>query len=207
MIGLQELAADRVRVAVERRRTLGPDGGEVAAEHRRHQLELGHLGHRGHGDGAPVAHDRHPVADRIELVELVADEDHRHALALELADDVEQDGDLMLVERAGGFVHDHQLGLERDGARDRHHLLDGGVEAHQRAMHVDRDVEPAQDLGSLAVHAAPVEQAEAAMLAAEEDVLGHRAIGDEVDLLVDRADPVTLRLVGRAHRRTAGRRR
>ena len=61
------------------------------------------------------------------------------------------------------------------------------------------DVEAAQDLGRLAVHAAPVEQAEAARLAAEEDVLGHRAVGDEVDLLVDRADPVSLRLLRRAH--------
>ena len=112
--------------------------GEVAAEHGGDQLQLGHLGHRRDGDGAAVAHDRDPVADRVELVELVADEDHRHALALELADHVEQDRDLVLVERAGRLVHDHQLGLERDRAGDRHHLLDGGVEAHQRPAHVDR---------------------------------------------------------------------
>ena len=45
--------------------------------------------------------------------------------------------------------------------------------------------------------ARPVEQAEAALLAAEEDVLGHRAVGHQVDLLVDRADAGRLRLLRR----------
>ncbi len=197
MIGSEQLAADLLGVAVKGGGTFGPDRGEVAPEHGRHQLKLGHVGHGGDRDRTSVAHDRHAVADGIELVELVADENDRHALAFELPDDVEQDGDLMLVQRAGGLVHDHQLGLERDRARDRDHLLDGGVEAHQRPVHVDRDVEAAQHLGSFAVHASPIEQAKAAMLAAEEDVLGHRAVGDQVDFLVDRADPVPLGLLRR----------
>ena len=43
---------------------------------------------------------------------------------------------------------------------------------------------------------APLDAAEAARLAADEDVLRHRQVGAEVDLLVDRADPGLLRLGG-----------
>ena len=42
--------------------------------------------------------------------------------------------------------------------------------------------------------AAPVDEAQAARLAAHEDVLGDRAEGDEVDLLIDGADAADLRL-------------
>ena len=113
MVGPQQLAADRVGMAVEgvapSARTVARSRPSMAATSC--SLVISAIGRD--GDGAAVAHDRHPVADGIELVELVADEDHRHALALELADDVEQHRDLVLVEGAGGLVHDHELGLER----------------------------------------------------------------------------------------------
>ena len=46
MVGPEQLAADLVGVAVEGGGALGPDRGEVAPEHGRDQLQLGHLGHR-----------------------------------------------------------------------------------------------------------------------------------------------------------------
>ena len=51
-------------------------------------------------------------------------------------------------------------------------------------------------------HLAPVDPAEPARLAADEDVLRHRQVRAEVDLLVDGADPGLLRLqrAGEAHR-------
>ncbi len=54
-----------------------------------------------------------------------------------------------------------------------------------------------KQLRRLRVHATPVEQAVAAMLAAEKDVLGHRAERNEVDLLIDRADAAALSRLGR----------
>ena len=60
-------------------------------------------------------------------------------------------------------------------------------------------VEAGQQRGGLGIHLGPVEQAESrARLAAEKDVLGHRAVADQVDLLEDRADAGTLRLLRRA---------
>ena len=59
-----------------------------------------------------------------------------------MPDDVEQHVDLAFVQRRSGFVHDDELGLEADRARDRHHLLRRGAEAHQRPANVDIDLEP-----------------------------------------------------------------
>src|SRR4051812_49767725 len=50
------------------------------------------------------------------------------------------------------------------------------------------------------MHGPPIEEAEFPLLAAETDVLGDRAIGNEVDFLVDRADAGRLRLLRRGDR-------
>jgi hypothetical protein len=127
----------------------------------------------------------------------VADEDHRDPGRLQLPDHLEQGGHLGLVQRRGRLVHHHQLGVEGDGPGDRHHLLEGDVELAQRPGHVHPDPEALQQLVGLGVHAPAVEQAEAARLAAEEDVLGHGPERHQVDLLVDGADPARLGLLGR----------
>ena len=176
---------------------VGAHGLEVAPEHRRDEMELVDVGHPARHHRAPVAHHRHPVADLIELVEPVGDEDDRDALGPQLPHDVEQNRDFAFVERRGRLVHDDELRLERHRAGDGDHLLDGGAEVHQRPADVDLDVEAAQEFGRLGVHPPPVEQAEAPVLAAEEDILRHRAEGDEIDLLIDRADAAALGLLRR----------
>src|ERR1700743_3552578 len=47
------------------------------------------------------------------------------------------------------------------------------------------------------IHPPPVEQAVAAIFAAEKDVLGHGTERNEVDLLIDGADPAALSRLGR----------
>ena len=53
---------------------------------------------------------------------------------------------------------------------------------------IDGQVELAEQFGGGGVHRAVVDPAEAAGLAAQQNVLGHSQIGAEVDLLVDGAD-------------------
>jgi hypothetical protein len=123
------------------------------------------------------------------------------ARLLELADHAEQHLDLALVEGGGRLVHDHELGVEADGAGDGHHLLHGGGIGHERAAHVDVDLEAGEKRAGLHMHGRPVEQAEAALLPAEADVLGDRAVGHQVDFLVDGADAGSLRLLRRGEGR------
>ena len=75
-------------------------------------IELGH-GHAG-------AHHRDPVADLLDLVHAVRDEDHADAPARELADDREQAVARRDVERGGRLVEDQDLaGRARARGRSR----------------------------------------------------------------------------------------
>ena len=56
-------------------------------------------------------------------VHLVGHDDHRHALARELAHHVEHLLDQLRVERAGDLVEQHHVRVHRQRPRDRHPLL------------------------------------------------------------------------------------
>ena len=81
-------------------------------------------------------------------------------------------------------------------AGDRHHLAGGGAEILQRPLDVDVELEALQHGASAGAQRAPVDQPEAPGLAGQEDVLGHRPVRGEVDLLVDRGDAGSLGLGG-----------
>jgi hypothetical protein len=169
---------------------------DLLAQHARHQLDLARPGNRAFVDGFAIAHDRYPVADGVELVQPVADVNHRDPTRLEATDHVEQDLDFAFIERGRRFVHDDDPRVGRDRPRDGHHLLQGNVERTERPPHVDVHAEAVQHRGGIAVHPLPIEQTPAPRLTTHEDVLGRASIGNEVDLLVDRADPGELGLLG-----------
>ena len=156
---------------------------------------------RGHGD--PLGEHGDPVADPTDLVEPVGDVHHADPVVGEAAHDLEQGFDLGVVEHRGGLVHDQEADVVGEGSGDRDHLLAG--RPHAPDENVGRDglvVDPAQELGGLAAHAGAVEEPRPAELVAEEDVLGHREVLDEVELLVDGGHPS-----GQSRRRITGRHR
>ena len=76
--------ADAAVTIAERGRALG-DLRDVAPQHAGDQFDLADRLHVGGLHRPPVAHDRHAIADRIEFVELVADENDGDALGLSIA--------------------------------------------------------------------------------------------------------------------------
>jgi hypothetical protein len=177
----------------------GLDVGGRAAEHVGDEAELGGRRDVVRGHGAAVAHHRDAIADGEKLVEEVADVEHGGAVRLEVADDPEQRLDFTLVERGGGLVHDDELGVERDGARDGDELLDGGGKAAELRGHVDVHAEPGEDLARAGVRGGPVDAPPPGpRLVAEHHVLRDGAQRDEVQLLVDGGDA---RLLGLARAR------
>src|SRR5271165_1977350 len=160
-----------------------------------------------HGDFASVVDARDlaaiehvkPVDDRIDVEDVVVDEDRRLADFLDVADEVE--GLLGLAEREahGRLVQDDELGLKMEGARDRDPLLlaarhgrhdivgmhGGRGEAHVLA-HQPRRFGP---------HPLDVEQAEpGAQLAPHEHVAPDRLLLGKRPLLIDRLDAEAPRL-------------
>ena len=136
------------------------DGGERAAEHGRDELQLVHRRHRAFRDGLAVAHDRDAVAQRIQFVQPMRDEDHRAAVVAQAAHDGEQQLDFAFVERGSGFVHDDHLRVRRYRARKRHHLLDRGRKLAHGLADIDLQSERIEQFLGAAVNRLPVDQPE-----------------------------------------------
>src|SRR6266540_7196595 len=98
---------DQASMAVSAR-DLGDEGaGARLAGRRKHLLRRPLL----HDD--PVIHEDHAVGGVPREAHLVAHHQHGHAAALELAHDVEDAAHELRIERGGGLVEQHHLGLER----------------------------------------------------------------------------------------------
>ena len=109
----------------------------------------------GRDDVPAVAEDRRPVAQLEDLVEAVADEQHRHAAIAQPAHDREQPLDLVGGERRGRFVEDEHAGLDRQRLGDLDQLLVGHRQAADRRADVEVDVELARTAPAAARRVAP----------------------------------------------------
>lgn len=171
------------------------DLGHVAAEHHRDELHAVEVGEVAGVDVAAVAEHGDAVADPVELIHAVADVEHRDPACAQVLDDPEEGLDLARLQRGGGFVHDDDLGVDRDGAGEGDHLLGADAQGVQGPLRVDAYAETVEQFGGLTVHTTEVDQAETVLrLTPEEDVARHAHQRDEVHLLVDRGDTGLLRL-------------
>ena len=165
---------------------LGEVGVELAADHHRDEATGGRVGGGHRVDPAPVLEDGDAVGDGEDLAQPVRDVEDGDALLAQPAHQRQQRLGLVVGQRGGGLVHHDDAGVERAGLDDLDHLLLRHRErAHQRAgpeRPLPQLVEQPLRVG---VHAAAVDDAEPAGLAADPHVLGHRALGQEVELLVD----------------------
>ena len=166
------------------------------ADHLGDQLHPRQLGRAVLPDQLPVAQDRHPVAHGVDLLEEVRDEEDRHAAVAQGPHDREQLGHLLGVQARGRLVEDEQARVHGHGAGDGHQLLDREGVRRQRRRGVDVQAERAQVLAGPGAGGAPVDDRAPADLVAEHDVLGHREVLAEVDLLVHGADAGRLGLGG-----------
>ena len=165
------------------------------ADHLPHQRGLGQPARRTGADLAAVLEDGDRLAEVEDLLEPVGDVEDRHAAGLEPLDDRVEELDLVVGQRRGRLVHLDDPGVEADGLGDLDDLLLGhGELAHERAGLEVADAEAVEQLGGVAVHASGVDEAEPPRLAAQVDVLGDGALGQQVELLEHRGDPGPLRL-------------
>ena len=193
-----EVAHRQEQLALRRRRPLG-EQPHLAPDHVGDRALRRRLGARHGRDQPAVAEHRDLVGDLEDLLQPVADEEDGDALVAEVADELEELGDLVRRERRGRLVHDQDADVERDRLGDLDRLLRGERQPARRAPHVERHAEFGEDRLGLAEHRAPVDD-RAAALVADEDVLRDVEVGEEHRLLVDRGDAVALGLGGVADR-------
>ena len=180
-----------------RRSTLGgrgprDDGPQRPAHHQRNERLAIDL--RG-GIGPhvrSVAEHRDRIGDAEDLVHFVRDIDQGDAAPLEHGDHVEEGLDLPVGDRRRGLVHDEDAGIlpQRLGNLDRLHLRH--AEAPHLARHRQVGLQQVQEPPGLALHGAAVDPSRQARgrLVAQQDVFGHRQIGDRHQLLVDHGNAV-----------------
>ncbi len=74
-------------------------------------------------DHQPGVHEQHAIRGGAGKAHLVRYHHHRHAALAQFAHHREHAADQFGIQRAGGFVEQHDARLQRDGSGDRHALL------------------------------------------------------------------------------------
>jgi hypothetical protein len=161
--------------------------GDVLVRRRSHQL----LG-RAELDDRAVAHDRDPVAEPQGFGQVVRDEQHRlaglvlkpHDLVLHVAPD-------QRVERTEGLVVEHQLGVDRERARQADALLHPARElVGELRRHVLQPDQP-QHVGGARE---PLVLGDALDLLPEGNVLDHGPVREQAEVLEHHRDGVAAQL-------------
>ncbi len=171
--------------------SLAGDAGELAADH-----QLGHAA-RGlplrvaFGDHPPLAQDGRALAQRLDLLELVADVQDRAAFGGELAQGREQPLHLLRGQHRGRLVHDQELRVLQQAAHD----FDALALADGERVHVTARVER-QAVGLGHFDDPRSERAQIArIIHAERDVLEHGHRLEQREMLEHHADAEAARLL------------
>ena len=176
-----------------------PRQRHVAAHHRGHQRGRGQLARRVHSPTKrPLRSTVMRSADRVDLVEEVRDEQDRQA-RVRAARASRRTGSRPRCRRGWRWARRGSAPWRRRSApgRWRPAAARPAGSVPSGARRVDVEVQAGEQGARLAHHARAVDGLQpapaAARVAAREDVLRHREVGAEVDLLVDGADAQLLR--------------
>ena len=169
----------------------------LMADHPPRQIALGHaldlalLGH------LAVAQYRKAVADGQNLAQLMRNKHDGHACLFHRAHHLKHALDLHLGQRSGGLVHDDDLRLEQQRARNLDDLLIGRIQRRQRRGRIQIHVQPFEHFPRLGDHGLFVQPQPLLQLAPQKQVLVDIQIVDQIQLLMDERDARVQRISGR----------
>jgi len=171
--------------------------GHLPADHQGDDLIDGGLGGRARTDRPPVPQDGDVVGHLLHLLDEVGDVDDGVPAVLEAANQTEQALDILPGQRAGGLVQDQRAASDGQRPGDLHQLLGG--DAQPPGRHVGADLGMLQfreGLDGAPPDFAPMDPARGGRLHPQHDVLFHRQVGCEGQLLVDHGHAGPARVEG-----------
>ena len=179
--------------------------GDFRSRHQQAEFLHRHRGRPEAGDPALV-HDRDPVRERVDLVQLGRDDEHGHAVVALLHDAAVHELDRADVEATGRLAgHQHLVLPPEFPGQDDLLLVAAGQRAHRRVRGLGADVELLHPLGRVAGDGAQVEVdargERRPVVAVQDHVVGHREGADQpvfLPVLGDVGDPRVQPLPGRA---------
>ena len=124
----------------------------------------------------------------------MGDIDNAASLRFQLADDAEQRFRFGISERIRGFIHNDDSGFEAQYLGDFDHLLIADREFAHQPVAFEAQVKSGKQNIRFGIHLFPVDFAKAIYkLTPQKDILGNRELWDQVQFLVNDADPGFLR--------------
>ena len=177
---------------------------QFTTDHHLDDIIEGQTRDRSRVDPLAVAQDGDLIADAEDLVHLVRDVDDPAAAILQLLNDAEEMVDLLLGQRGGGLVHDDDLRVvrERLGDLDHLHLRNRQIGHLLARIHVDAQL--VEDRLRVAVHLGMIDEEPLLGIAPQPEVVHHRHLRHQVQLLVHHGNAVLQRFLRGAERdRTA----
>ena len=168
---------------------------DVAADHQPDDLLAAGGGDVQGLDALTVAQDGHPVGEGQDLLQAVGNVDAGDATSLEPAQDAHQQLGLRLGERRRRLVEEQDAGVLGQGLDDLHELLLADPEVGDGVRRIEVDVVVLEQALGLSIGSMPVDQPAPGRLGAQEEVLGHRHLGHQGQLLVDHRDARGLSVV------------
>ena len=163
--------------------------GDLMTDHISRQPAGIGLRHLPRGDHIAVPQHRKAVANLHHFIELVGNEDDPHTLLLQVPHHGKNSFDLRFRERCGRFVHDdHGCFLEQRPA-DLNDLFVRGIQVTDHRGGVKMDVHPGEEFLRFPDHLRFVEKSALFGKMGDEHVFIDRQIIDQVQFLVDKADP------------------
>ena len=169
---------------------------EVAADHQADHRVAADLVAAKLADDRAVAQDDDPVGALLDLVQAVGDEDDRHAVGLELADDPHQPLGLGGREARRRLVHDDDARVERQRLGDLEQLALGEREVGDQIVDLEVDVEAPQQRRDDALRRPAVDELQRTRrqrLAPDQHIGADVEIVEEVQFLVNEGDARTQR--------------
>ena len=130
---------------------------------------------------------------------MVGHEDHGFSFFAEPLYQVQQLFALFYGKAGSGFVEDQNVGAQTQGAGDLHHLLVGDAHALNDLRNVHFDAQRGQDLLGVYPHTFPINTGNDPRLYLADtkvNVLRHRELGDQVQLLRHQSDAQMDRIRG-----------
>ena len=151
-----------------------------------------------------VAEGHRPVGEGDDLREAMGDPQDGHPARREATHDGHELLGLPLGQGGGGLIEDEDAGIQAECLRNLHELLGSQRQGAKALGRVHLEPHAIQDLERPSPHGPPIQQPAPARLSPQEDVLLHRQVVTQAELLMDEADPRRHRLARpvEAHRLT-----
>ncbi len=174
------------------------DFGNILADHFADQLQSRQLGRGECTDQPTVAEHGNAIANGVNLVEKVRDENDAQTFVAQPAHDGEQFRDFARVEARCRLVENQQFcrGVQSPGDGD--HLLHGDRATRQFLPNIELQIQSGQSLCCPAGHRTPGNHPQPHRFTTQANIFRHRQVRNQIHFLVNRADADRFGRFGRA---------